>query len=379
MKIELTAEQRAHKTAFKAFVDAEVVPYADQFDREEKIPESLIRKLAAAGYLGALLPTDCGGLGLDIVSYGLLCEEMGRGSASLLSLLTAHGMVCAAIHRWGSDAQRSYWLPQLARGERIAAFGLTEPDVGSDGRHVRTDCAPDADAYVLSGTKKWISFGQIADVFLIIAQCEGQPVAALVERSCEGLSCIGIGGMLGFRAAMLADVQMQACRLPKANLVGRVGFGFSHVAGVALDHGRYCIGWGCVGLGQACLDACLSYTSERQQFGVFLKAHQLIQKAVTEMVVNLRAARLLCYQAAYLKQTRSPESIIATTIAKYFAAVTVHKIASDAVQMHGANGCSAGYPVQRYIRDAKIMEIIEGSNQLLEVVIAEHSYFGAIN
>jgi alkylation response protein AidB-like acyl-CoA dehydrogenase len=375
MKIELTPEQLERKAEFKAFVDVEVMPYADQFDREEQVPARLLGKLAEAGYLGAFLPTDCGGMGLDSVSHGLLCEQIGRGSASLLSLLTAHGMVCAAIHRWGSEAQRLHWLPPLARGERIAAFGLTEPDIGSDGRQVRTDCTPDADAYVVHGTKKWVSFGQIADVFLIIAQCEGQPAAVLVERSCEGLSCTGIGQMLGFRAAMLADVRMQACRLPQANLIGRLGFGFSHVAGAALDHGRYCIGWGCVGLGQACLDASLSYTSERKQFGVFLKAHQLIQKAVTEMVTNLRAARLLCYQAAYLRQLQSPESIMATTIAKYFAAVAVNKMASDAVQIHGANGCSANYPVQRYMRDAKIMEIIEGSNQLLETVIAEQSYF----
>jgi alkylation response protein AidB-like acyl-CoA dehydrogenase len=173
---------------------------------------------------------------------------------------------------------------------------------------------------------------------------------------------------------MIAKVFMNECRIPAENLVGRVGFGFSHVASTALDHGRYCVAWGCLGLGQACLDACLSYTSERKQFGSFLKGHQLIQQMIAEMITNLKAARLLCYHAGYLKDKGDPSLIMETSIAKYFASRMVNKIADDAVQIHGANGCSSDYPVQRYLRDAKIMEIIEGSTQMQQIIIAKSGY-----
>jgi alkylation response protein AidB-like acyl-CoA dehydrogenase len=286
-------------------------------------------------------------------------------------------MVSQAVLRWGTSWQREYWLPKLARGQVIAAFALSELNVGSDARHVESSATPSGDSYVLKGKKKWITFGQMADLFLIFAQCEGKPSAFLVERGSPGLSVKPINGMLGVRASMLAELQSDDCRVSKQSLIGRVGFGFSHVAATALDHGRYSVAWGCVGIGQACLEACMQYASARKQFGSLLKDHQLIRRMISDMITNLRAARLLCMQAGYLKQAGDPNALVETMIAKYFASRMATKAASDAVQIHGANGCSSEYPVARYFRDAKIMEIIEGSNEIQQIMIAEYAYCGS--
>jgi alkylation response protein AidB-like acyl-CoA dehydrogenase len=374
MKIELTLQQKNAQATFRAFVDEEIVPQANQCDREERTPPKLIEKLAHRGYLGAVLPKDNGGSGMDMITYGLLNEEIGRGCSSLRSLLTVHSMVAHALLKWGSKSQKEYWIPKLASGKVIAAFALSEPNVGSDAKSVETTAILSGDSYVLNGQKKWITYGQIADVFLVFAQCEGKPSAFLVEKNSPGLSIKPIFGMLGVRASMLAELHLDGCRIPQENLVCRLGFGFSHVASSALDYGRYSVAWGCVGIAQACLEACIQYTSQRKQFDVYLKEHQLIRQMIAEMIANLKAARLLCYQAGYLKEIGEPNSIMETSIAKYFSSTMVTKVANDAVQIHGGNGCSSEYPVQRYLRDAKIMEIIEGSTQIQQITIAEYGY-----
>jgi glutaryl-CoA dehydrogenase (non-decarboxylating) len=348
MKIELTPQQQSDRATFRAFVDEEIVPHANQCDREERTPLQLIEKLAQKGYLGAILPKDIGGSGMDTIAYGLLNEEIGRGCSSLRSLLTVHSMVSYALLKWGSKSQKEYWIPKLATGEVIAAFALSEPNVGSDAKSVETTAILSGDSYILNGQKKWITYGQIADVFLVFAQYEGKPSAFLVEKNSPGLSIKPISGMLGVRASMLAELHLNDCRIPQENLVCRQGFGFSHVASSALDYGRYSVAWGCVGIAQACLEACIHYTSQRKQFGV--------------------------YQAGYLKDISDPKSIMETSIAKYFASTMATKAASDAVQIHGGNGCSSEYSVQRYFRDAKIMEIIEGSTQIQQITIAEYGY-----
>ncbi|NEO98543.1 MAG: acyl-CoA dehydrogenase [Symploca sp. SIO2E9] len=374
MQIELTPQQKNSQAAFKTFVDQEIIPYADQYDQEEQTPIKLIEKLAQEKYLGALLPKDIGGTGMDMITYGLLNEEIGRGCSSLRSLLTVHNMVAQALLKWGSKFQKEYWLPKLASGEVIAAFALSEPNIGSDAKSIETTATVSGDSYILNGQKKWITYGQIADVFLVFAQHDNKPSAFLVEKNSPGLSVKPIFGMLGVKASMLAELHLNECRIPLENLVCRQGFGFSHVASSALDYGRYSVAWGCVGIAQASLEASLQYTNQRQQFGVYLKEHQLIRQMITEMIANVKAARLLCYQAGYLKDIGDPKSIMETSIAKYFASTIATKVANDAVQVHGANGCSSEYPVQRYWRDAKIMEIIEGSTQIQQITIAEYGY-----
>lgn len=374
MYIALTPRQQSDQVRFRAFAAEEIAPYADQYDQQEYMPASIIQKLAEMGWLGGIVPKEYGGQGMDAITFGLLCEEIGRASASLLSLLIVHGMVCQSILKWGTPEQQASWLPKLATGERIGAFALTEPEVGSDAKSVQTTAVPVDDAYLLNGEKKWISFGQVANLFLIIAQCDGKPSAFLLPRDTAGFATEAIKGMLGFRSAMLARLILKECRIPQQYLIGRIGFGFSHVAGSALDHGRYCVAWGCLGMMEACLDASLRYTGERRQFGDFLKGHQLIQEMVAEMITDTKATRLMCYHAAYLKDQGDPAMIMETSTAKYFASRAIMKAANNAVQIHGANGCNSIYPVQRYFRDAKIMEIIEGSNQIQQIIIAKNGY-----
>jgi glutaryl-CoA dehydrogenase (non-decarboxylating) len=367
----LTAEQKSRQSHFRAFARDEIMPHADHFDREERIPTELIEKLARAGYLGAIVPEAFGGAGMDMISLGLLNEEIGRGCSSVRSLLTVHNMVVYALLKWGSRQQKLSWLPKLAMGETLAAFALSEPEAGSDATGVLTTAERSKEFFVLNGQKKWISFGQIADVFLVFAKCGEKLSAFLVERNRPGLSLKPIRGMLGTRASMLAELHMSDCMIPEENEVGRQGFGLVNVATTALDLGRYSVAWGCVGIGQACLDASIKYANERKQFGKRLGDHQLIRQILTNMITGVKAARLLCYEAGLTKETGDPDTVMETCIAKYFAATMCLQAASDAVQIHGANGCSGDYPVQRYFRDAKIMEIIEGSTQIQQLIISE--------
>lgn len=374
--LDLTARQKRVQAAFRAFVDQEIAPHAGQFDREENIPPELIKKLVQKGYWGAELPEAFGGPGMDMVTYGLLTEEIGRGCANVRNMIGVQGMVSSSILKWGTKEQKEYWLPKMASGEVIAAFALTEPDVGSDAKSIQTTATPTGSDYVLNGRKRWISFGQNADLFMIFVQCEGKPTAFLVERGTPGFSTSPISGLLGFRASLLAELHMEECRVPEENIVGRVGFGLTYVASLGLSHGRYSTAWGCVGLAQACLEACVRYTSEREQFGVRLQKHQLVQRMVADMVTNITAARLLCYRAGHLTESGDMGAIVGASMAKYFASTMAVQVASDAVQIHGANGCGPEYPVQRHLRDAKVMEIVEGSTQIQQLLIAKHAYSG---
>ncbi|WP_128893911.1 acyl-CoA dehydrogenase family protein [Longirhabdus pacifica] len=371
--MELTEKQLQWKDEFRAFVDEVVVPHADVHDREQYLEPQVIQKMKEKGYLGSMLEKKYGGMELDWVTIGILNEEIGRGCSSVRNLLTVHGMVALAILRWGSDEQRNHWLSTMAAGEKIGAFALTEPEVGSDAKNVQTTAVLSDDHYVLNGHKKWITMGQIADVFIVFAQCEGKPTAFLVERDSPGLTTTPIDSLLGSRGSMLASLHFENCKIPKENMVGTVGIGLSHVGLHCLDYGRYTVACGCVGLGQACLEQSLQYARSRKQFGSVLGENQLIQKMLTEMTVNVKAARLLCYHAGHLKDQIDPDSIMETWNAKYFASKMVNQAASDAVQIHGANGCSGDYPVERYLRDAKINEIIEGTTQIHEMLISKNS------
>ena len=372
----LTEQQKERVQNFRAFVQREIVPQADRNDQEEQTPRELITKVAQQGYLGALIPTSYGGQGWDMITCGLLYEEVGRGCSSLRSLLTVHSMVAFALLRWGNQQQKDRWLPALASGEIIGAFALTEPHAGSDISGIQTRAELRGEAYVLNGEKKWITYGRIADLLLVFAQSEQGPGAFLLERSTPGLSIKALSNVLGTRASMLAELHFNECSISSKEscLVGKSGFGLAAVAASCLDIGRYSVAWGCVGIMQACLDASLAYAKTRQQFGAYLKDHQLIQQMLTEMITHVKAARLLCYQAGVLKEAGDPSSMQQTWIAKYFASTSAVKAASDAVQIHGANGCSSAYPVQRYLRDAKVMEIIEGSTQIQQMKIAEYEY-----
>jgi glutaryl-CoA dehydrogenase (non-decarboxylating) len=366
--VPLTSWQREEGRRARAFVAREILPFACTWDAAEAIPRDVIDKIGAAGYLGALAPRSHGGTDLDPLSFGVLCEQFGYGCASARSLLTAHGMVVVAIRRWGDARTQEEWLPRLASGAAIAAFALSEPGAGSDAGAMETLAERGSVEYRLRGHKTWASFGQIADVFLVFARSSDGVGAFLVEALSPGVTVAPVQGMTGCRASMLADLQMHDAR--PAALVGRSGMGWSGVAATALDLGRYSVAWGCVGLARACLDAAAAHAARRRQFGRPLRDFQLIQEMLTNMTTGFEASRLLCAEAGRLRTSGDPDSIAATHVAKYFASRAASRIATDAVQIHGALGLTRRAAVERHWRDAKVMEIIEGSTQIHQTLIA---------
>jgi glutaryl-CoA dehydrogenase (non-decarboxylating) len=369
LRMELGAAQAEARAAFAAYVDAHVAPHAGDWDRAAATPRDAIDRLAATGWLGAVVPAANGGAGMDWVTFGLLNEELGRGCSSLRSLLTVHSMAAHAVLRWGSAAQKERWLGPLARGEALGAFALSEPEVGSDASAVRATAEPDGDGWVLRGEKKWTTYGQIADVFLLFAKVEGKPAAFLVERGTPGLEVAPLAGITGTRASMLAELRLDGCRVGREARVAGAGFGLA-VAVATLEVGRYSVACGAAGVVRACLDASLAYAAAREQYGKPIGEHQLVQRMLAEMAAGWRAAHWLCLRAGFLRDAGDPAAAHETFVAKYAATTAATRAALDAVQIHGANGCTEAYPVERYLRDSRVMEIIEGSTQIQEIAIA---------
>ena len=375
LRMELGPAQAAARAEFAAWVAEHVTPHAGAWDREARTPPEVIERLAATGWLGAAIPREHGGAGMDWVTFGLLNEELGRGCSSLRSLLTVHSMAAHAVLRWGSRAQKERWLGPLARGEAVGAFALSEPEVGSDASAVQTTATPDGDSYVLDGRKKWTTYGQVADLFLLFAKAEGKPAAFLLERGTPGFEVSPLRGITGTRASMLAELRLDGCRVPKDARVAGVGFGLA-VAVATLEVGRYSVACGTTGIIRACLDASLDYAARREQYGAPIGEHQLVQRMLAEMAAGYRAAHWLCLRAGWLRDAGDPAAAHETFVAKYAASTAATRAALDAVQIHGANGCSEEYPVERYLRDSRVMEIIEGSTQIQQVTIARGELAG---
>jgi len=357
----------------REFVASEVAPLAEQIDASQEFPASVIRNLRDRGYLGFLLERQFGGQGGDFIRYGILCEELGRACSSTRSLLTVHDMVAYAIGRWGNPAQKSRWLPSLANGEKLGAFCISEESAGSDTAAIQTSAVPVNGGFVVNGKKKWVTFGQLADLLLVLVRCGDKSAALLVDANTPGLARRPVSGMLGMRGAMLAELAFDDCFVPDANLLARIGFGTSYVATSALQLGRYNVACGSVGIGQACIDLCLGRTSERSQFGAPLQDHQLVQRALTDMLVDVRAARLVCNQAGYSLATAHPNALVQTFEAKYVASRAAMRAAWQAVQLHGAVGCAVGSAASRLFRDAKVMEIIEGTHEICQMTLARNA------
>ncbi|HEU4556706.1 MAG TPA: acyl-CoA dehydrogenase family protein [Longimicrobium sp.] len=370
LHMDLGPAQLAARDAFAAYVAEHVAPHAGAWDRAASTPREAIERLAATGWLGAVIPAAQGGAGMDWVTFGLLNEELGRGCSSIRSLLTVHSMASHAVLRFGSRAQKERWLPRLARGEAIGAFALSEPNVGSDASAVETTATLDGDGWVLNGRKKWTTYGQVADVYLLFAKtADGKPIAFLLERDAPGLTVEPLRGITGTRASMLAELRMDGCRLAADARLGGAGFGLG-IAVATLEVGRYSVACGTAGIIRACLDASLAYAGRRVQYGAPIGEHQLVQQMLARMAAGYRAAHWLCLRAGWLRDQGDPSAAHETFVAKYFASTAATQAALDAVQIHGANGCSEDYPVERYLRDSRVMEIIEGSTQIQEITIA---------
>lgn len=354
----------------QAYLDQAVAPHADRWDREERVPRQVLSDLAAHGLLRAHVPCDQGGGGQSAAGWGEALEAVGEASMSLLSVVTVHAMCTHALARWGEVEAQQEWLPALLSGAKLGGFGLTEPTVGSDAKAVVTRLDDAGDSWRVTGSKRWISAAEQVDVFVVLGQTEQGPTAVLVPRETPGLTVTPISGVLGFRAARTCELIFTDVLVPKRWTLGLAGLGFSHVANSALDVGRFCIACGSTGLIRACIRASVDYARQRKQFDVPLYSHQLILAMIADMTTSYQAAGALWREAARARTEALPSSIMETTTAKYFASRAAARAANDAVQIHGANGCGPDYPVQRFFRDARVTELIEGSNQMQQLMIA---------
>lgn len=357
----------------RCFADEQLRPRAAEFDRSEELPKEVIAAMAERKLLLASLPEEHGGLGLDPVHYGFLTEAIGKACSSAVGLITVQSsLVGETLLRWGSDAMKNKWLPLMASGEKIGAFALSEPEIGSDANSIQTAYKTEGRGFVLNGRKKWISFGDIADLLIVIASCGAEKTAFLVERQAEGLSTFPIRGLLARRASHIAEVELRDVFVPEEKIIGKLGSGFSYVAGTALDHGRYSIAWVGLAIAQEALEAMVTYARKRKQFGKRICEFQLIQGMIGDAVTKIHAARALCIRAGEFRKQGDSDAIIETAMAKYFTSRVAIEVAQDAVQVHGGNGCSDSYPVERLFREAKVLEIIEGTSQIQQQMIATY-------
>lgn len=354
------------------FANSEIRPHATEFDANEAIPQDLIDKLALKGYLAATFPKKYGGLELDPVHYGLFTEEIGKACCSTRSLITVHtSLVGESILRWGTEDQKNKWIQLMAAGKVISAFGLTEPDIGTDARNIQTIYIKSGNKYIINGKKKWITFGDRADLFLIVARNDNEISTFLVERN-NGVKSNRISGLLASRAAYIAEIELENVEIPEENLLGKEGNGFTYVVNTALDHGRYSIAWSGVAIAQAALEEMVSYSRKRKQFGQKLHNFQFIQGMIGDAITKIHAARALCLKAGEMRMNMHQDAIMETTIAKYYSSKIAMDITIDAVQVHGGNGCCNKYPVERLFREAKILEIIEGTSQIQQEIISSY-------
>jgi alkylation response protein AidB-like acyl-CoA dehydrogenase len=361
------------RASARDFADRYITPVADEFDRIERVSPDLLADASSYGLWAALIPTEFGGLGLDMLTLGAIHEEIGRACSSVRNLLTVHHMVSWAISRWGSPDQQQRWLPAMAAGDVLGAFCVTEPGGGGALARVASTARRQGDSWVIDGRKKWITGGVGAGLLLVFAVADENVLPFLVPSDTPGVEVTPITGMLGTRGSMIAEIGLSSVTIPAAALLGPQQFAKGAVMTHTLDIGRYTVASGSVGILQGCLDACLEHANRKLPEGHTLGEYQLIRAKIAEMVTSLAAARLLREQAGRSKDAGEPETIIATWIAKYFAARAAAAAASEAVQLLGAEGCGPGSVVARYYRDAKIMEIIEGSSEVQQLIIASHA------
>ncbi len=370
MQSSLTRQQQDKYEEFKTFARENVEPFAEEWDREQKFPESAVSLLGKCGYLGCLIPAQHGGQGWDTVTFGLLNEALGRGSSGLTGVVTVQAMVSMALLKWGTVEQKQTWLPPLAKGEIIGAFALTEPGAGSDINSIAAQFTNSRKgALYLNGAKKWITCAQYASLFLVFGKMENKPLACVVPRDSPGLRIEPIRDLMGFRAAGLAELHFNDVEIAPANVVGKPGFGLSHVAPVGLHYGRISTACSALGLLRACLEESVAWAAKRTVNNERLGNLGAIRSLIAAMATDLEAGGFLCHSACRAADEHVPEAFQKALMAKYFTSRAAARAASDAVQIKGAAGCHGASPVSRFYRDAKIMEIIEGTTQIHEQVL----------
>jgi butyryl-CoA dehydrogenase len=371
---DLTDEQQLIKQTAREFADGEVAPRAGENSRNHHFDLELIGKIADQGYLGAIVPEQYGGAGLDYVTYALVCEEIGRACSAMRTVISVQtSLVCSTILRWGTEEQKERYLPRLCSGEWLGCFGLTEPDTGSDAANQRTRATRQDDgSWRINGAKMWISMGGHAQLALVFAQTDpslGHKGLAclLVETDQEGFSPSEIHGKMGLWAAETASIALDDVTAGPDAILGEVGDGFK-VAMSALDSGRYSVAAGCVGICQGSVEESVRYATERRQFERPIASFQLVQDMIAEMVVRTDAGRLLVLRAGGLKDAGRP-STTETSIAKLFATEAAVWCADRAIQVHGGAGYVDDHPVERFYRDARVTTLYEGTSQIQKLII----------
>ena len=374
MDLTLSPEQDAVRKAVKEWVDDVVVPPALQNDREERFPQEALDGLRETGFIGMSIPEEYGGGGADPLSYVLLIEELGRGDANVRSIVSVHLGLCAgSIDRWGTPEQKQQWLPRMATGEVLGCFGLTEPDFGSNPADLQATAVKQPDGgYVLNGNKIFITNGNIAGVTLFMARTGGEGArgvsAFLVPNDAPGFESRKIKGKLGLRSCDTAELILRDVKVgPEALLGGEEGKGI-RVALTALNDGRMSLSASCTGLAQAALDAMVTYTKERHQFGKPIAGHQLVQELIADTAVEVDCARLLTWRVADLK-TRGEDYALAASKAKYYCSEASVRAANNCVQAHGGYGYIDEYPAGKYLRDARVTTLYEGTSQIQKLII----------
>jgi alkylation response protein AidB-like acyl-CoA dehydrogenase len=373
MDFELTDEQRLIKDTAREFTDREIVLQSRENARNHHFDLELVAKIASQGYLGAIVPQEYGGAGLDYFSYGLIVEEIGRGDSAIRTVISVQtSLVCSAILKWGSEEQKQRYLPNLCSGEWLGCFGLTEPDSGSDAANQKTRAKKTDTGWVISGAKMWISMGNYARVALIFAQTDPQLgykglACFLVDTEQDGFKPSTIEHKMGLHASDTASIALEDVEVSDEQMLGGVGDGFK-VAMSALDSGRYSVAAGCVGICQGCVEESVSYAKQREQFGRPIASFQLVQAMIADMVLKTEASRMLVWRAGWLKDLGRPNTL-ETSVAKLHATEASLECANLAIQVHGGAGYVDDHPVERYFRDARVTTLYEGTSQIQKLII----------
>jgi glutaryl-CoA dehydrogenase (non-decarboxylating) len=381
MDFALTEEHQMVRKMVREFAEREIAPFVKEQDRKQEFDRGLLTKMGRQGILGICIPVKYGGAGMDYISLAIACEELERVDTSARVCLSVHiGLNSLSLLQWGTEEQKQKYLVPQAMGQKIATYGLTEPNAGTDAVGIQSTARKEGDHYVLNGEKMWISLADVADNFLIFAWTDSEKKkrrdhrgisAFLVERSFPGVETGTIHGKLGVRAGNTGSITMNDCVVPAENLLGREDEGFK-IAMSALDGGRYTVGAGAVGLIEACLEASVRYANERQTFGEPIGHHQLIQQMIAKMVARHDAGRLLIYKAGWLKNM-GMRNTRETSVAKWINCDAAFESASDAIQIHGAYGYSDEYDVERYFRNARGAVIYEGSREVHQLMQAQYA------
>src|SRR3954469_17123960 len=373
MDFALTDEQQLIQRTAREFSDKEICDKARENARNEHFDTELVRKIADQGYLGATVPREYGGAGLDYVGYGLVVEEIGRADSAMRTVVSVQtSLVCSSILRWGTEEQKQHYLPKLCSGEWLGCFGLTEPDTGSDAANQKTRARRTDDGWVINGGKMWISMGNHANVVLVFAQTDPElkhrgVACFLVDTDQDGFQPSEIHGKMGLHASDTAAILLDDVHASDDQMLGQVGDGFKIAMG-ALDSGRFSVASGCVGICEGCVRESARYATERVQFGRPIASFQLVQAMIAEMRVKADAARMLTWRAGWLKDSGQPNTT-ETSIAKYFATEAAQWCANEAIQVHGGAGYVDDHPVERWFRDVRVTTLYEGTSQVQKLII----------